>query len=531
MPHDQGADPRMRLALARYQAISAYLAMEPGRGTRMKLLEQLAKKTWTDDQGEPMEVTAETLRCWLRRYRRGGINGLMDKQRTRRGVGVLSAEQCELVCSLKQEVPERSLEAIIRIAEDLGRVPAGTLRRSTVHRVLAARKLSARPVKPATTTDLDRFEADHPNDLWQSDLLKGPWLPDPARPGKTRQALLYAFLDDHSRMLLHGRFSFREDLPILELVFRRAVQRWGKPRRVYYDNGQVYRAHHMQHIVASLGAHKVIYTREYRPEGHGKIEAFNRSVRGQFLCELKASSITTLDQLNEAFRAWCDLVYNVKPHSETGEPPLQRWKSGADRVKYADEEVLRQAFLWKEDRTPDKAGVFSLLGTQYQAGPGHARRKFQVRFDPEAMHEVELWRDDKFLERARPLQIGPHRRPVAPPADCAQPPHAAALKSDWLGHLARKHREQSCAQLATPPTAQQLRQAADQAVVDLLAQRLDPAAFDEPAAREWLFRFGPLDPQQLAAALDSALSRGVPRDQHVRVTLDFLLRSLRSTSP
>jgi len=322
-----------------------------------------------------MEVTAETLRSWLRRYRRGGLDGLMDKQRTRRGVGVLSPEQCALVCSLKQEVPERSLDSIIRVAEDLGLVPAGTLSRSTLHRVLVSRKLSARPIKPAAITDLDRFEADHPNDLWQSDLLKGPWLPDPARPGKTRQALLYAFLDDHTRMLLHGRFSFREDLPILELVFRRAVQRWGKPRRVYYDNGQVYRAHHMQHIVASLGAHKVIYTREYRPEGHGKIEAFNRTVRGQFLCELKASNVTTLDQLNEAFRALIDLVYNVKPHTETGEPPLQRWKAGADRVKYADEEVLRQAFLWKEDRTPDKAGVFSLLGTQYQAGPGHARRK------------------------------------------------------------------------------------------------------------------------------------------------------------
>ena len=531
MPHDEGADPRMRLALARYQAISAYLAMEPGRGTRRKLLEQLAKKTWIDDRGEPMEVTAETLRSWLRRYRRGGLDGLMDKQRTRRGVGVLSPEQCALVCSLKQEVPERSLDSIIRVAEDLGLVPAGTLSRSTLHRVLVSRKLSARPIKPAAITDLDRFEADHPNDLWQSDLLKGPWLPDPARPGKTRQALLYAFLDDHSRMLLHGRFSFREDLPILELVFRRAVQRWGKPRRVYYDNGQVYRAHHMQHIVASLGAHKVIYTREYRPEGHGKIEAFNRTVRGQFLCELKASNVTTLDQLNEAFRAWIDLVYNVKPHTETGEPPLQRWKAGADRVKYADEEVLRQAFLWKEDRTPDKAGVFSLLGTQYQAGPGHARRKFQVRFDPEAMHEVELWRSDKFLERARPLQIGPHRRPVAPTAATAQPASAPGPKTDWLGHLTRKHREQSSSQQQATPTPQQLRRASDQAVIDLLAARLDPAAFDDAAARDWLARFGPLDPADTGRVLEAALARGVPRDQHVHVTLNFILSALRSPSP
>ena len=42
MRHDEGTEPRMRQALARYQAISAYLAMAPGRGTRLKLLQKLA---------------------------------------------------------------------------------------------------------------------------------------------------------------------------------------------------------------------------------------------------------------------------------------------------------------------------------------------------------------------------------------------------------------------------------------------------------------------------------------------------------
>jgi putative transposase len=285
----------------------------------------------------------------------------------------------------------------------------------------------------------------------------------------------------------------------------------------------------MHQIVAAIGAHKVIYTREYRPEGHGKIEAFNRVVRGQFLCELKASHITTLDELNEAFRAWSDVFYNAKTHSETGEPPLQRWKAGADRVQYVEEEVLRQAFLWKEDRTPDKAGVFSLLGVQYQVGPGHARRKLQVRFDPEAMHEVEVWRSDKFLERVRPLQIGPHRRPVV--AAQPQPATLSEAKADWLAHLVGKHRDQSSLQPAATPTPLQRREAADQAVIDLLAQRLDSAAFDETAARDWLSRFGPLDPEHVAHAIDAALARGMPRDQHVHVTLDFILTAIRSPSP
>ncbi|MEL6185079.1 MAG: hypothetical protein AAFU79_10680, partial [Myxococcota bacterium] len=40
-------------------------------------------------------------------------------------------------------------------------------------------------------------------------------------------------------------FAFRERLPMLELVFRRSLQKYGILRRVYYDNGQVFRSHHI----------------------------------------------------------------------------------------------------------------------------------------------------------------------------------------------------------------------------------------------------------------------------------------------
>ena len=53
----------------------------------------------------------------------------------------------------------------------------------------------------ADKEDLDRFEADRPNDLWQSDMLVGPWLPDPDRPGKVRRAKLFLFLDDRNNFV------------------------------------------------------------------------------------------------------------------------------------------------------------------------------------------------------------------------------------------------------------------------------------------------------------------------------------------
>lgn len=524
-------DPRRAKALVRYQVISAYIAMDPPRGRRQHLLEQLGRKTWPGIDGQPFAVSAETIRSWVRRYRRHGLPGLVDKPHPRRGSKALSPEQAELCCKLKQEVPERSLDRLITIMEEMGLCERGVVRRSTLHRVLKARGLSTRRCRVPDSQDLDRFEAQHSNDLWQSDMLVGPWLKDPAQGGKMRRAYLYAFLDDHSRLLLHGRFSFKGDLPALELVFRRCLQKYGQPRRVYYDNGMVYRSDHMRQIVATLGIHGITFTKAYRPMGHGKIEAFNAYCRGAFIAEIKASKITTMDELNEAFLAWADLSYAKKVHAETGEDPLRRWRKDVERVRYADEERLRLAFLWSERRSPDKAGLFSLFGTRYQVSAGLAKKRIEVRYDPEKLDEVEVHHAGVFKERVRPFEVRTHRRPKPREKEHpeALPTTPTKPTADWLGHLVKERREQGFIE----PTPRQLTQRAhrhraeqDQAIVDLLAQHLDGAAFDEAAARGYLRRYGPFDPLRAQAVLEADLVGGDRKDLHVTHYLDGIRQKL-----
>lgn len=477
-------------------------------------------------------MAAETIRVWIRRYRGGGLEALADKPRPSHGVGVLDHEQQQRLIALKKEVPERTLDRLLKIVERMqvldGEVPS----RSTLHRVLQQAGVSGRPPPATSDTDLDRFEADFPNELWQSDLLQGPWLPDPQRPGKVRRAVLYAFIDDHSRLLLHGRFSFKGDLPALELVLRRCLQRWGLCRRLYYDNGAVYRAKHMKHIVAQLGIHPIIYTTTYRPMGHGKVEALNRLIKNAFIAEVKVSRITTLDELNEAFMAWADIDYNKRIHSETGQTPLDRWRAGLSKVGYADEEKLWLAFLWRENRTPDKAGCFSLFGCRYQMDSRHGRRRYEVRFDPEALEEVEVWHKDRFVQRCRPFEVQRHRRPKArtkadaPPAD--GPP--ALPIADYLGHLIQARRDERF--IEPEPSARQLieqararRHIADQAVIDILVEHLDAEAVDIGTAKRFLDRHGPFDPERAEAVLERLLIQH-PADQHVTFYLEAIRNAL-----
>jgi len=521
-------DPKMAKALSRYEVVGRYLAMQPKRGQRRKLLEQLANQNWLGPDGELFRVAADTIRVWVRQYRKDGLPGLMDKQQPIRGVQVLNEEQINVLCQLKKQVPERSLERIIQIAEQTELIQSGVLKRSTVHRVLQSNGLSARNSRVADSKDLDRFEADYPNDLWQSDMLVGPWLPDPDKPGKMRRANLFAFIDDHSRLLLYGRFSFRENLPELEMVFRRALQKWGKPRRVYYDNGQVYRSGHMKQIVATLGMHRIIFTKPHRPMGHGKVEAFNRLVRSAFIAELKCSCINSLDALNEAFLAWSDLEYNRKLHSELGQTPLDRWRSGIERVQYVEEETLRQAFLWKENRTPDKTGVLSLLGIRYQVGASLCRKRIQVRFDPEAMQEIEVWHRDRFVQRCRPLIVYAHRRPRA--VTTIDKPLKSSTEhsepsADWLAHLISERRKRG----QFEPSAQQLsiqalqrRDEADQALIELLEQQLSSDVLDLKATHQYLNQYGPFDIDRAEQTLEKLFSQGHKRDQHVTFYLEHI---------
>ena len=254
--------------------------------------------------------------------------------------------------------------------------------------------------------------------------------------------------------------------------------------------------------------------------GHGKIEAFNRWINSAFIAEVAATKIKTLDALNEAWLAWSDEVYNLTVHGETGESPRDRWRRGLRNVRFADEGALRQAFLWKEKRTPDKAGIFSRFGTEYPVGATLARRQIEVRYDPENLVEIEIWYEGRMAERVTPFVVGRHRR-----VHIEVTPRVPVVPTgDWLAHLVEARRQKNFVE----PTPQMLVEAearrraeADAAVFDVLVARLDPAVVDPPAIRATLARFGPWDAERVAVLLDRLLVDH-PRDLHTQVFLDLL---------
>jgi transposase InsO family protein len=71
-----------------------------------------------------------------------------------------------------------------------------------------------------------------------SDVLVGPWVPYPKRDGSAR-ARLFLIVDDHSRLLVDGRFYDRENARICQELLRRAITRRGIPDILYADYAEL----------------------------------------------------------------------------------------------------------------------------------------------------------------------------------------------------------------------------------------------------------------------------------------------------
>ena len=61
---------------------------------------------------------------------------------------------------------------------------------------------------------------------------------------------------------------------IVEDTLRKAVMKYGAPRRLYSDNGSQYRTHWMQRACGLMGI-RLLYAKPRNPQGKGKQERFN----------------------------------------------------------------------------------------------------------------------------------------------------------------------------------------------------------------------------------------------------------------
>lgn len=389
-----------KIALFRYALVAPLVLEVLPRGELTRRAEEIAARKYEIPYSERTSLSVDTLLDWALRYRRGGFPALAPQPRCDRGQSrVVPPQLAELIERLKRENPHRTGMTLLRELALVSGTHTAAISAATLYRFLKQRGLTTRQLLAGPAHK--KFEAERSNQIWQSDMLFGPYV---QRSGGGRmQAFLYAVLDDASRLIPHAQFYPQQGLDAFLDCWRQAVAARGVCTRLYVDNAKVFRSTQLARIAASLGI-LVVHTPPYQPQGRGKIERFFRSLREQFLASLDPQRTLSLDELNQRLWVWVEQVYHRSEHGGLGTTPLLRWQRDIESVRQLPPATdLRRLFFYRQNRLVRRDSTFKLRGQFYEAPSSLEGETVEVRFDPLDPSQVEIYFQGEAQGLARPV--------------------------------------------------------------------------------------------------------------------------------
>lgn len=396
-----------------------------------RFLRQLADTEHEFPDGTCRKPSRATLWRKWKRYREGGLEGLFRKRRKDRGQPRKSSPaMIERAIELKKEQPYRSDETINQF---LKQEFHATIPKSTLYRHLKQAGATRLKLGISRRKVRRRWTRDQSNALWVGDFEDGPYVIEGDRAVATH---LSAFIDCHSRYVVEARYYLRENLDVLVDSLLRAWAGHGASRELYLDNAKIYHAQALKMACLALNI-RLVHRGVGDPPPGGLIERFFGTAQTQFEPEVRAGEILTLERLNQALAAWLQVSYHQRPHSETGQPPGQRYEQGRPFIRHVNVQQVLKYFLQRNTRRvhADFSDV-QLNGRFFRVDPRLRGDKVEVRWDPFGeLESVLIYSlDGQYLDTGTR-----HQREEG--QDSPLPVPTAKPKHNYLDLLIQKHEQ------------------------------------------------------------------------------------------
>jgi transposase InsO family protein/transposase-like protein len=225
--------------------------------------------------------------------------------------GATAPETVELVLRLRKQLDESGLDAgADTIDWHLQHHHQTTLARATINRILVrAGQVTPDPAKRPKSSYI-RFEAEQPNETWQSDFTHYRLTHPDGTPGADVEIITW--LDDHSRYALHVSAHARVTAPIVLTTFRHAADLHGYPASTLTDNGMVYTVRFAggrggrTKLEVELRRLNIVQknSRPNHPTTCGKVERFQQTLKKWLRAQpVQPSTIPELGALLDTFVA------------------------------------------------------------------------------------------------------------------------------------------------------------------------------------------------------------------------------------
>ena len=258
---------------------------------------------------DDLEIPRSTYYKWRKEFDDNGLPGLARiKPLAKRVWNRLTKPEINRVLEVARLHPELSSRFLSVKITDEGTF---SISESTVYRILKNNNLIApRPFPEMPAAKEWRHKTTKPDDLWQSDatnIFIVGW-------GYYK---LIPVEDDHSRKILghdirpdETAFSFTD---VIEIALENAkkeghlMDQNGMPS-LYTDNGSGFVSIVMSGYLEAHGIRHIFGT-PYHPQGRGKIERFNRSIKEKLCLVVYCSPEELKKAVAEAIK-----IYNATPH-------------------------------------------------------------------------------------------------------------------------------------------------------------------------------------------------------------------------
>jgi putative transposase len=426
-----------QIAAFRYSLIAPIVSRQTPMvtGELKAYLERTAAQNYHIPGSAKTRVSVRSLERYLSLYRKGEWDALKPQGRQNKGNTRILPAILQEAIRLRKDRPERSVEQILFILMEGGTIEPGSVAASTLARHFKQAGVSRKELlQENLNKGYRRFEAEDVHVLWQFDFQHTLYLPDPKDPKKRKKAILFAILDDYSRVIVQSQFYWDEKLPRMEDSLKKAILHYGIPEQFYCDNGAAFSSQHLVRICGKLGIH-LSHSRPYRPQGRGKIERFFRFVDTSFKPEayhlIEQGKIQTLEDLNQALVAWIDGYYHERIHGATKQTPKARAAASQRETRRKSVTELMDIFLWEESRKVDKTGCVSLLGNLYEVELELCKEKVLLRYDPFDLSHIQVWFHGTRWPDAKTIDLKrPYKRRVTP-----DPPSSTEEEQKQLSFL------------------------------------------------------------------------------------------------
>lgn len=371
---------REQIALKRFSVISPVINGQVEN--QMQYFREVTASTMKMPYYGEKLYSPATIKRWLIDYRQHGFDALKPGFRSDKGTTrKITVAMEEAIRKQLKETPRMKASVLYeKLLEDKV-FTLSELSRATFYRYLNKNpELLELAGEGAKQNERRRFSYANVNDLWQSDVMYGPYVHD---GNKRRQTYLIAFLDDASRMPTYSAFYYEQNFLSLRDALKEAVLRRGKPKMVYTDNGKIFRSQQFALICASFGC-SVLYAKPFEPQGKGKVERMFRTVRERFLNKQGSGHWKSLDQLNKEYWRWLEVDYLHKEHTSLGRSPVDFFLSQADSLRMvSNPQEAEEHFLLRVNRKVSHDATIRLENLYYETDPKFAKMQVQVRYDPE----------------------------------------------------------------------------------------------------------------------------------------------------